>query len=934
MAALFGTIFLGLGLSAVIIATYSAVGLKTVDFSLSTPDSNYRFQTELTLEGGRSFAMVMPLLVTKFYIPRPRAEFVPRPQLIESLQQGIVRPLTLVTAPAGFGKSSLVASWALQANRAVAWLALEEADNDTDRFWYYLVAALQAHLPTQGAAIFNALQAPQPPAQAVLLTLLVNELANLAQPLVMVLDDYHLITEMTIHQGMIFLLDHLPPTFHLMVLSRTDPPWPLARLRARGQLNELREAKLRFTVAEATTFLNDVMGLGLSREQVMALEDRTEGWIAGLQLAATAMQGGTNRAAFVAGFSGSHRYILDYLMDEVIRQQAPATLQFLLATSILDRFCAGLCAAVTGLPDCQQHLRHLEAANLFLVALDEQRTWYRYHHLFASLLQFRLRQEQADRLPTLHQCASQWLAGAGLLHEAIDHALAAADLTAAADLMAQLVASGAGIRQINALLTWLKVLPTPILQQRPQLILYGAWALFVTGQLQAAALLLALTAPQHEQPDFALYGEFAALRANLARSLGQLAAAKSLTTQALATLSAASPWHSFALLNQGIIAHAQDEFTLAQHAYRQLAQVDPATDHFQLAYIGYAFTAAVQLLEGKLRQADQIYAQALAVATKRQQRQLATVGYLEVGLAWLAYERNHLTEARHHALTAQQLCSNDNLIDVTLQSYFVLALLSQAAGDRDGVESELGNMKALVQNADAEHVNLLLDAYCATLYLLLGEDAPARAWCAAHPTLGARRTLFPAFTRFAFTLRPRTYLFQKEFDAAQQSIDELKRLPIPMLQLEAELLQALLYHAAGKRNQAESLLVSLLVRTELEGYVRLFVDYGKPFAELLAGLKAPAGVTAPYLTHLRRACQSEQTPPPPISSAPLIEPLNEREVEVLQLVAQGLSNREIADRLFLALSTIKWYTNIIYDKLNVSTRTQAIRKAQELDLIH
>jgi ATP/maltotriose-dependent transcriptional regulator MalT len=431
--------------------------------------------------------MVTPLLETKFYVPRWRHGLVPRPRLGERLNRGAGSKLTLVSAPAGFGKTTLLADWlgtVAVGGRTVTWLSLDQSDNHPASFWSYLIAALQTAEPQIGASAISLLQSPQPPPIETILSTLLNELTRISHDLVLVLDDYHVIDAGEIHNGVAFLLDHVPPRMHLIIASRADPALPLARLRARAELVEVRAADLRFTPEEAAAYLNEVMGLELTAQDVAALEERTEGWIAALQLAALSMQGREDVAGFIAGFAGDDRYIVDYLVEEVLQRQPADVRRFLLQTSILERLCGSLCDAITGHDNGKAKLEALERGNLFVVPLDDRRQWYRYHHLFAEVLRARLLDEQPDDVRELHQRASAWYHRNGDASEAIRHALAAEDFPRAADLLERAAPSLLRTRQEASLLGWLKVLPEDVLRCRPVLGNAYAGALLSTGQLE------------------------------------------------------------------------------------------------------------------------------------------------------------------------------------------------------------------------------------------------------------------------------------------------------------------------------------------------------------------------------------------------------------------------------------------------------------------
>src|SRR5438874_750288 len=426
--------------------------------------------------------MPTPILATKLYLPRLRPNVVSRPRLLERLNEGLHRKLTLIAAPAGFGKTTLVSAWVAGCDRQVAWLSLDKGENDPARFLAYLIAALQTIAATIGDGVLGVLQSPQPPPTEAILTALLNEITTLPDNFVLVLDDYHVIDAKAVDQALTYLVEHLPPQMHLVIATREDPQLPLARLRSRGHLIELRAADLRFTPSEAVEFLNQVMGLSLSAEDIAALEDRTEGWIAGLQLAALSMQGHQDVPGFIRAFAGDHRYIVDYLVAEVLERQPAPVRSFLLQTSILDRLSGSLCDAVTGQEEGSERLEALERGNFFVVPLDDKRHWYRYHHLFAEVLSVHLMAEQPDQVATLHRRASAWYERHGSAVDAIRHALAAADFARAADLVELGVPAMARNRQEATLLGWLKVLPDEVLRCRPVLSVAYARVSLASGE--------------------------------------------------------------------------------------------------------------------------------------------------------------------------------------------------------------------------------------------------------------------------------------------------------------------------------------------------------------------------------------------------------------------------------------------------------------------
>src|SRR5437588_3044764 len=428
--------------------------------------------------------MLTSILATKLYLPRLRPNVVSRPRLLERLNAGLQRKLILISAPAGFGKTTLIREWVEGIERPIAWLSLDEGDNDPTRFLTYFVAALQTIAATLGEGVLGVLQSPQPPPTESILTALLNEITTLPDQFVLVLDDYHVIDAKPVDMVLTYLVEHLPPQMHLVIATREDPQLPLARLRARSHLTEVRAADLRFTASEAAAFLNQVMGLSLSAEDIAALEDHTEGWIAGLQLAALSMQGHQDVPGFIRAFAGDHRYIVDYLVAEVLERQPEGVRSFLLQTAILDRLSGSLCDAVTGQEEGNARLEALERGNFFVVPLDDQRHWYRYHHLFAEVLSARLMAEQPAQVATLHRHASAWYEQHGSVADAIRHALAAEDFGRVADLVELAVPAMARSRQEATVLGWLKALPDELVHCRPVLSVDYAGALLSSGQLE------------------------------------------------------------------------------------------------------------------------------------------------------------------------------------------------------------------------------------------------------------------------------------------------------------------------------------------------------------------------------------------------------------------------------------------------------------------
>jgi LuxR family transcriptional regulator, maltose regulon positive regulatory protein len=889
--------------------------------------------------------MATPILATKLYIPPPRPKVVPRPRLIERLNEGLKRMpgMTLISASAGFGKTTLVSEWVAGGERLepkvrAAWLSLDEGDNDPARFLAYLVAALQTIATTIGKGVLGVLKAPQPPPIESVLTVLLNEITTLPDHFVLVLDDYHVIEAKPVNLALTFLLEHLPPQMHLVIATREDPQLPLARLRARGQLTELRAADLRFTPSEAAEFLNPVMGLNLSAADIAALENRTEGWIAGLQLAAISMQGHQDAARFIQSFTGSHHFVLDYVVEEVLQQQPERIQTFLLRTSILDRLCGPLCEAVLLDPvgSGQATLEYIEHANLFIVPLDNERRWYRYHHLFADLLRQRLHQSIASstgdaesRVNELHVRASQWYEDNGLDIEAFHHAAAANDIERAVRLV-----EGRGIPlhfrgAATAVRDWLASLPTAVLKARPSLSVNYASLLLVTGQTTGVEekLQAAEAALQDGEPDDQTrhqVGRVAAARATLALTRYQVETILAQSRRALEylhpnnlSLRANANWTlGYAYLFQGDRAAARQAYTEA------ISLSQAAGDIFTtiLATIGLG---NVQEADNHLPLAAETYRRVLQLAGDQP---LQIIGEAHLGLARVHYEWNDLEAAEQHGRQSLHLAQQyEKVIDRFIVCEVFLARLKLAEGDPAGSAAILAqaDQSARQQN----FVYRIPEVAAAQVVTLLRQGnlaAAADLAQAHHLPLSQARVHLAQGDAFAALAALEPWGRQAEAKGWQ---DE---------RLKVMVLQAVAHQAHGEQDQAVQRLGDALALAEPGGFIRTFADEGAPIARLLSAAAAQ-GVRPDYCGKLLAAFEAEAQKGAVKShlptAQPLIEPLSERELKVLRLIAQGLSNHEISERLFLALSTVKGHNQKIFDKLQVQRRTEAIARARDLGLL-
>lgn len=932
--------------------------------------------------------METPLLQTKLYIPPARPELVPRPHLIERLNEGLHRKLTLISAPAGFGKTTLISEWVNQkgAGRTlyvrdesretnlhpsplspqpagVAWLSLDDADNDSVRFLTYLVATLQTIEANIGKGIQKTLQSPQPPTE-VILTALLNEMGTLPNRIILVLDDYHVIEAKAIDQALTFLLEHLPPQLHLVITTREDPQLPIARLRARNQLLELRAADLRFTPSEATTFLNQMMGLNLSIEEVTSLETRTEGWIAGLQLAALSMRGREDVAGFIKAFAGDNRYIVDYLVEEVLQHQPEQVRSFLLLTSILDRLSGPLCDAVTGQANSKKILEALERGNLFVVPLDDQRQWYRYHHLFADVLQAYSLEEQPDQIPIWHRRASEWCEQNDLPADAIRHALAAEDFNRAADLVELAWPAIFKGFHPNIWLGWVKTLPDELVRARPVLSIGCAWTLLDDGELEAAETHLQdaewwlnTVTDMNAQPEAptsemvvvneeefrSLPASIASARAYRAQALDDAPSTVAYAKQALNLLPVNNYYErGIAALFLGMAYWTTGDL---EAAYRSI--VNSVTDlrlagnfHFQI--VGTVVLADIKVIQGRLHEALSIYQQASQLATQQGESILHGTADLYVGLGELHRELGDLQAATQYLLTSKELGNQAVSPGSAYRLYAAMARIKKAEGDPDGALALLHKAERVYKRDPVPNVRPVA-ALKARVWVGQGRLAEALSWI-------RERNLSPDddinyLQEFEYMTLVRVLIAEYKRDRVDRVIHQAMGLLERLRQaakagertgslIEIMVLQALAHEAQGNIASAVVPLKRALTLAEPEGYLRIFVDEGQPMQVLLAESLA-RGADAIYVTQLLAAI-NEQRGDETVMPNPnqlLIEPLSQRELEVLRLLANGHTNQAVADELVIALSTVKKHVNNIFGKLGVGSRTQAVSRARELDLL-
>jgi LuxR family maltose regulon positive regulatory protein len=921
-------------------------------------------------------------------------------RLDEGLRQG--RRLTLVSAPAGFGKTTLLSEWGDagpddRAELQVAWLSLDEGDNDPLRFWSYVLTALRT-IPSYcmsgvGESALSMLQSPQPPPIESVLVELINDIAEsavadpagtrLQRRTILVLDDLHVITNAQVHEGLAFLLDNLPPPpsggLYLVIATRSDPPLPLSRLRGRGQLTEVNAAELRFTPQEATAFLNQAMGLDLSPEHVAALEERTEGWIVGLQMAAHALSGAlaseareeTQVSEFISAFTGSHRYVLDYLADEVLTREPKEVQAFLLQTSILDRLCGPLCDAVTGRDNGQAMLERLDRANLFVVPLDGERRWYRYHGLFAELLAQRLGKRagpqgdaQRQRV-SLHRRASEWYEDAGLIEEAITHALAGQDYARAGELIEQnAIYQMTSHRQEAALAEWLKALPDELVRSRPWLCVYLAWTRYWTGQrdrveecLQAAeeglqGIASSSTGTLDKQDTRLVTGYIAAIRAHHALTNQEIPRVIEMARRAIEYLPEGDYMRCEAAVALGGAFWSQGDVVASQRAFTQAKTTALRSGYPPMAVPSSCYVGEQQFKRGQLQGALATYREALEWATGPSGRLMSVASFPLIKLGDLYREWNDLEAANRDLARGVELCQQLGQADILGEAYVARARLQRAQGDVQGVRDSLQKAEQIAQRVKIDPwIGTWIDECRLWLWLSTGNLVAALAW------VQERKLSLDSALSYQHDLHhillARVLIAQGSADPTGHGMEDALVLLARLLeaaekagwvneQIQIQILRSLALKTSG---DAEGALVALghaLTLAEPAGYVRTFVEEGVPMARLLHQAAAQ-GIMPDYAGRLLAAfefqvangdavrAQVESESPEPGSE--LIEPLSERETEVLALIAEGLTNREIGQQLCISLGTVKAHTSNVYGKLGVRSRTEAVARSRVLGIL-
>lgn len=892
--------------------------------------------------------MVSPLLVTKLHLPSPRSPLVQRKRLLEKLNQGLSSKLILISAAAGFGKTTVVSEWVQEAKLPTGWLSLDERDNDPNRFWLYFVTALQQGVPHMGEATLAMLRSPEQLPFEAFLTPLLNEFAQLQTNLILVLDDYHLITANIIHDALNFVLEHLPNQAHLVVATRIHPPLSLAKLRVRAQLTELGADDLRFTDEEATTFLSQSLSEPLTESQIETLQNKTEGWVAGLQLATLSLKRTANSVSLIDSFKGNQQHILDYLVEEVLEHQSQPLQSFLLRSSILEQMCASLCEAVVGEATINgtTTLEQLERLNLFVVPLDHDRTWYRYHHLFAESLRHILHRKECDLVSDYHQRAAQWYEQHGWIAEAIQQAISGQSFEYAAHLVEQEIQTSENPRFDAVMFRQaLDKLPVQLTNCRPWLLVAKAWVGFTSSQfseaidaIQTLEQCLKENSSWTENTD-QLWGLIIALKGMQARQQGNTPESVECMEKALKLLPQDNSWlRSLILLNLGVTYFVADNYEAAKQLLSEVSRIGQVRGTADPAIAGLYLQAQFLALRGQLDKATSLCQQGLALATER--HWLATYAgvLVEVALADLLREQNQLDAAASH-LTRSIDRAIQNRQPGLMMGYITLARVRQAQGDFQGAWAAIH--KAERCQPWLWSTILSVQACKARLYLAEGNLEGVIAW-AESSGLSIEDNLhysateqFPRASELDYLTYARVLLAQEQLQKALRLLTRIQEFAHAggrtIRVMEALLLQALVFHAQGDLERSLDALDQALNIPRQGHYIRLFVDEGKPMAELLqraASRKVHRDEPKRLLKFFDLIKEKSK-----ITNQPLIEPLSDRELEVLQYLATGMSNQAIADQLFVSLAAVKWHARNIYGKLEVNNRTQAVARSRELGLL-
>jgi len=893
--------------------------------------------------------MQSSLLTSKLYFPPARHALVHRPRLVDRLQAGLSAPLTLVSAPAGYGKTTLVSSWLHETNTPNTWISLDEGDNDPIHFLQYLLTALQKVVPTIQAEMLSTLRGPT--SFVSLLSTIINEISKYTAPFVLVLDDFHVLQAQPVLDFLASLIEHVPPSMHVILISRTDPLLPLSHLRVRNEIVEIRADQLRFTRDEIDTFLSKVMTLELSIADITALQVRTEGWIAGIQLAALSMQSCEDIHAFITTFAGSHHYIIDYLTEEVLKRLPEKTSTFLLRTSILSRMCGSLCDAIVE-PDPndqvngQEILEELERKNLFLVSLDDKRYWYRYHHLFSDMLNRYLENLHPHLPAKLHKRASQWFEQNGYIPEAIDHALMAGDQDQATKLIEQngvlLLIRG----EVMAVLKWIAVVE-PYSQTHPWLYILKAWAYALSGDLDRVDGMLKkaeelITSLEPSQDVKIMQGTIASARAHQANLMGDAHKAADFARQAIEVLPDVDlVSRSLRAVSTSLLGDATSmtgDLEEAKQAYIESARICQAAGDVHLTIVVNSNLADIFVEQGMLRQAARIYSETLSLATRPDGQKALIAGRLFVELSQVYYEWNQLENAFEYAQQSLNLCRQWGNMDLQAVGFAQLARLEHNYSHPQEMQAASQAAEQLVNGYDlAPRYSLWVISVLARLLINQGDleralhlvqksgiDVDGSAGESEIPYL--REPMYLILLRLRLAQRK----YEDVFGLSQRLLHQAEAGNRVGRVIEILILQALALQGKNDKEQALAALERAIMLAQPEGYVRVFLDEGEPMVKLLYQAKVHQ-VGGSYLSELLSYLSSDTSQALPNTQS-LVEPLTKRELELLKLIEQGCTNQDIADRLVISIPTVKRHISNVYSKLGAKNRTQAISIGKELNL--
>jgi len=891
------------------------------------------------------------LLTTKIQTPPLPPNTVQRTRLLEALDRGLqpnIR-LTLLSAPAGYGKTTLLSAWVQDRELCTAWISLDEGDNDPFRFMSYLLAALESSLPTTDLPSPAGEPLSEDEIQQQILIPLINQMGQSPRQTTLVLDDYHWIQSQTVHDRMGYLLDHLPPQAHILIATRADPPLPITRLRGRGQVNELRMEDLRFQIEEAEAFLGTFTDLELTPDDVYSLNHRTEGWVSGLQMAAASLQVHEDKTAFIRDFSGSHHYIMDYLLDEVLRRQTPQIQAYLLYTSVLPRLCAPLCDAVIGVtgetfPPSQGILKDLERANLFIVPLDVQREWYRYHRLFGDLLQARLQRKDPRSIPALHRRASEWFEGQNLLDEAVQHALLSYDHVYAADLIERASEETFMRSETMTFLRWVQRLPEEEIQKRPKLGIYRAWALLLHGAPLSMVEAQLQKSPEESGPP----GSSLTLQAFITLSQGQTEYGLELTQQALKML----PEDEIYLRDFATFCAAATQIALGDidggiQLLEQTSQTSQRSGNRAATVMILCELAEMRLRQLQVKEAEKLFQQALSIAIDEDGKILPIAGGPLIGLGDVALERYELDSAEQLLREGIQHAERWSLIS-TLNGHVSMAMLHHIRGEMLALQDTLEALHDLAQRFDAsEFDDMIVDLIEASLNVRQGDLEAVRGWVSRRdlegaperlPSLYQENQVLARMYKYELPILARLNIAEGRCEQALKVLEELSSLAEqadrPFLQLEAEILKARTFHAVDDTDSSlAALRRALQIAAPVEA-ARVFLTEGEEFIQFLQ--TARSGWDSPELIDFTDHLLGKVGLPilkGPTPTQGLLEPLSPRELEVLHLLPTGLTAEELADELVISVNTIRSHLKSIYAKLGVHSRHEAVARATELDLL-